>query len=162
MIETLELFIFQIVLGYCLQGLIFVLGMYTFNQQKIILKNYISASALFIVTSYIIRLLPISFGVHTIINMLILVIICIVLLKMPVFNTIRSMSIVMVFLLLSEMADLAVLTMVMGKDKFEEVMHNPLQKAITGIPSNVLFLLLITLSYYILKKKGDSNRKVSL
>ena len=161
MIETLQIIIYEYILGFCLQGFTLVFGIYTFNQQKIVLKDYLSASTLVTIITYIVRLLPISFGVHTIIHILASIFICITLLKMPAFTTIRSMSIVIVLLLGSEMIDIAFFMMIMGRERYENAMHYPLQKAITAIPANVLFLLLVTLSYYLLKKKGDSNRKVS-
>jgi hypothetical protein len=159
--ETLQLILFEYLLGYGLQAFIFIFGIYTFNRQKIEIKKYLLASIIVAAISFLVRQLPISFGVHTIFDLLASIIICILLLKMPAINTIRSMSIVFILLLASETAGLVVLSIIIGKDKLENIMNNPLQKAITSVPLNIFFLLLVALSYYILKKKGDSNRKVS-
>jgi ACR3 family arsenite efflux pump ArsB len=71
------------------------------------------------------------------------------------------MSIVFVLLLVCEIVGLATMCLVIGKDKVDNLMNNPLDKAIISVPLNLFFLLLVTLSYYLLKKKGDSDREVS-
>jgi hypothetical protein len=159
--EMLQLILFQYILGYGLQSFIFIFGIYTFNRQKIEIKKYLLASIVVAAISFLVRQLPISFGVHTIFDLLVSIIICILFIKMPAINTIRSMSMVFILLLTSEAVSLVILSVIIGKSRLEIIMNNPLQRAITGVPLNLFFLLLITLSYYILKKKGDSNRKVS-
>ena len=158
--ETLQLILFEYILGFGLQAFIFIFGIYTFNRQKIEIKKYLLASVLVAIISYIVRLMPISFGVHTIFDMIASILICILLLKMPAINTIRSMSIVIVLLLASEIVGLISVSTIFGNDRFQDIMDNSLRRAIVSVPINLLFLLLVTLSYYILKKKGDSNRKV--
>jgi hypothetical protein len=152
---------FEFLLGYMLQGFAIVLGIYTFNKQEINLKDYCLASGLVMVVSCLVRLLPISFGVHTIINMLFLFVICILLLKMPMYTTLRSMSLITVLLLLFEMVDVAVISSVVGNERFESLMQNSLHKSMIGVPANVLFMAFVVLANYIMKKKGDHHRKVS-
>jgi hypothetical protein len=159
--ETLQLILFEYILGYGLQAFIFIFGIYTFNKQKIEIKKYLLASIIVAAISFLVRQLPISFGVHTIFDMLASIIICITLLKMSAIKAIRSMSIVFVLLLVSEIIGLATMSIIIGKDKVDNLMNNPLHKAIISVPLNLLFLMLVTLSYYLFKKKGDSNRKVS-
>lgn len=159
--ETLQLIIFEYILGYTLQAFIYIFGIYTFNRQKMDVKMYLLASVLVAITSYFVRLLPISFGVHTVFDMLASVIICILLLRMPAINTIRSMSIVIVLLLASEIVGLLITSAIFGKVRFQGIMDNSLNRALVSVPINLLFLVLVIISYYILKKKGDSNREVS-
>jgi len=161
MIEIVKLILFEYIFGYGLQAFIFVFGIYTFNRQKIDFKKYLLASISVAIISFVVRQLPISFGVHTIFDMLASIIICISLLKMPAINTIRSMSIVIVILLASEIVGLLIAMSIFENDKFQTIMDNSLQRAIMSVPINILFLLLVTLSYHILKRKGDSNRKAS-
>jgi CDP-diglyceride synthetase len=159
--ETLQLILFEYILGYGLQSFIFIFGIYTFNRQKIDIKKYLLASIISTIIVCLVRLLPISFGVHIIFIMLITIIMCILLLKMPALNSIRSLSILFVLLIISEIVGVTTMSSIFGNDKFGNYMSNPLQRAIIGIPINLLFLLLVTVSYYLLKKKGDFNRKVS-
>ncbi len=164
--ELLKIIIFEYLLGYCLQGFTFVLGVFAFNRQKIVLKIYIVTSLLVIIISYLVRLLPISFGVHTIINMLFLMLICIIVLKMPAYSTIRSAMLIIVLLLICEMADIAIMSQILGKVKFESLMLIPLEKAIIGSPGAAFFTILITLTYFILnnpkKKNGENIGNISV
>jgi hypothetical protein len=159
--ETFKVIMFEFILGYMLQGFAIVLGIYTFNKQEIILKDYILASGLVMIVSCLVRLLPISFGVHTIINMMLLFIICILMLKMPMYTTLRSMSLITILLLLFEMVDVAVISSVVGSERFEELMQNPLHKSMIGVPANVLFMVFVVITNNLMKKKGDHHRNVS-
>lgn len=163
--ESLKILIFEFLLGYGLQGLIIVLGVLVFNRQKVVLKSYIFASLLVIIISYLVRLLPISFGVHTILNMLSLFLICIIVIKIPAYNAIRSALLVTVLLLICEMVDVALMIQILGQEKFETMMLGTLEKAIIGFPGALFFSLLVILAYFILnnqkKKKGDNNGNTS-
>jgi hypothetical protein len=163
--KPLELIIFEFLLGYVLQGFAIVLGIFVFNRQKIVFRSYIIASGHVIIISYLVRLLPISFGVHTVLNVLFLFLICVIVLKMPAYDTVRSALLVTMLLLICEMADVAVMVGLLGKSKFESLMSDPVEKAIIGFPGAVFFFLLVALSYTILKnhnftlKKKDEGEK---
>jgi len=164
--ELLEIIIFEYLLGYCLQGFTFVLGVFAFNRRKIVLKTYVLTSLLVTIVIYCVRLLPISFGVHTIIIMLFLILTCIIILKMPAYTTIWSAVLIIVLCLISEMAVIAVMILSLGKEKFESMMLVPLDKAIIGCAAEVLFAILIALTYFILnnsqKKKGENIGNISI
>jgi hypothetical protein len=159
--ETLEIVIFEYLLGYCLQSFAVVLGIYTFNRQKIVVKDYLLASILVTIISSLVRSLPISFGIHIIINILFLYLICVILLKMPAYKSVRSALLVIVLILSSEMVVTTIMMLGIGADKLEKLMQVPLQKLILGVSSNVVFTLLICLLNFIIMKKGDKNRKLS-
>lgn len=161
MIEILQLILLEYILGYGLQAFIIVFGIYTFNRQKIERKKYLLTSIMFAVITFLVRQLPISFGVHTIFNMLAFIIICIVLLKMPAVSTIQSMVFVVVLLLASEMIGMLIAGAIFGNSRIQNIMENTKQRALLSIPINLIFLLMVALSYYILKRKGDSNRRFS-
>lgn len=159
--ETLEIIIFEYLLGYCLQSFAVVLGIYAFNKQKVIVKDYLFASILVTIISSLVRSLPISFGIHIIINILFLYLICVILLRMPAYTSVRSALLVIVLILASEMVATTIMMICIGADKLEELMQVPLQKLILGVSANVVFTLLVSLQYYIFMKKGDKNRKLS-
>lgn len=159
--ETIKVIIVEYVLGYGLQSFAFVLGIYAFNRQKIIISNYMLASILVMIMAFLVRLLPISFGVHTLINMLFSYLICIIPLKMPAYKTIRSVSLVIAIILISEMVTTTIIMAILGNELFESLMKNSFNRSLIGIPSNILFALVVTLSYYIIMKKGDNHRNIS-
>lgn len=144
--------IFEFIFGYILQAFAFVLGVYAFNHQKIEIKKYVLLSAILFIISYFVRLLPISFGVHTVLFLLILLIICIFIVKMPIYITIRSILLLTVLLLVTEMGNVAIMINILGQKNFERMMAIPLEKAIVGLPGALTFAILIILSYFILNK----------
>lgn len=147
--EWFKIMIFEFLLGFGLQGFAIVLGIYAFTKQKLIVKDYILSSFLVISISYLVRLLPISFGIHTLLNMLFLFLVCIILLKMPAYSTIRASLIVTMLLLICEMIDVAVMIVIFGKEKFESLMLIPLAKALIGFPASILFVMITSFAYYI-------------
>ncbi len=157
--DLLKIIIFEYLFGYILQGFAIVLGVYAFNKQKLGFKKYVFASVLVIAISYLARLLPISYGVHTILNLVFLYLICTFILKMPGYSTVRSTLFVTVLLLVSEMILVAVMIGALGQDKFEALMLNPIDKAIIGAPGSIGFAIMVYVAYYILvkrkKNKGD-------
>lgn len=157
--DLLKILLFKYLFGYILQGFAIVLGVYAFNKQKLVLKEYFMASSLVIVISYFVRLLPISYGVHTILNLVFLYLICTFILKMPGYTTVRSSLFVTVLLLISEMLLVAVMISTIGQASFEKLMQNPIDKAIIGAPVSICFAVMVYIIYYTRlvrqKNKGD-------
>lgn len=63
------------------EGLLDVLAVFILTQQKFVLKKYVIISVVFIISNYLVRLLPINFGVNTMIGLLILVLLFVFLRK---------------------------------------------------------------------------------
>lgn len=150
--EIFKIIIFEYIFGYILQGFSFVLGVFTFCHQKIILKKYLLTSIAVTVIFYLVRLLPISFGVHTILDLLFLSAVSIYILKMPIYATIRSILLLTIILLASEMANVALMIGILGQEEFERKMALPLEKAIVGLPGALTFSFLIFVLHLILNR----------
>lgn len=159
--EMFKIIIFEYLLGHVLQSFIIVLGIYTFNRQKIIVKDYLLISILITILSYLVRLLPITVGVHTIVNILLTYLICVILLKMPAYATIRSTSICVVLILLCEMFVTSIVLMNVGNEQYEKLTSITIQRAYIGVLANIIFTLVVTISYFILQKTGDKHRNIS-
>lgn len=155
--DIFKTIIFEFILGYILQAFSFVLGVYAFNRQKIEIKKYVLLSVVLSIISYFVRLLPISFGVHTILFLLFLLIICIFIVKMPIYITIRSILLLTVLLLVTEMGNVAIMINILGQKNFERMMAIPIEKAIVGLPGALTFAILIILSYFILNKPAKNK-----
>lgn len=126
--DTLKLTTLFNILGFYLQGCTMLLGIYTFNRQSMVFKEYILTSVLMTILTYTVNLLPISMGVKIIINMLMLYLMCITLLKMPPYKTIRSTSLSFDLLLLCEMIVTAVMVKISGQEQFEILLNHPIQR----------------------------------
>ncbi len=158
--RIIEFMLFEFLLGYILQGFAYCLGIYAFSIRKIDSK-YIIASISLIVLSYIMRLLPVSFGVHTILILVCLFLISIFYLKLQAFAAIRSILIITVLLLMIELVSVVLINLVVGEEQVNTMMQSSLGKSIIALPSSVIFAAIVVASYFVLrkvkKKKSEEN-----
>ena len=159
--ENLELILIKYILGFALQSFLLVLGIYTFNKEKMNFRNYLSTALLVTVVTFIMKSLPISVGVQTIMNMLFLYLVCVIYLKMHPYITIRSTSLCVVLILLSEMIVTATTVMIMGQDQFQAIIKDPSQRHYIGTLANIVFAVIIISLYFILNRKGEYHRSIS-
>lgn len=159
--QNFQMILMKNLLGFSLQSFAMVLGVFTLNRQNIIFKAYIITSIFVTILSYIMKLLPISIGVQTILNMLFIYLICVIYLKMPAYTTIRSTSLCFVLILLCEMVVTGIAMSIMGKEQFEILINNSMQKYYIGVLANIIFALTIISLHYVLRRKGDNYRNTS-
>ncbi|MFA0814423.1 MAG: hypothetical protein ACC608_01395 [Anaerofustis sp.] len=135
------------------EGLLDVLAVFILTQQKFVLKKYIIISVVFIISNYLVRLLPINFGVNTMIGLLILVLLFVFFTKSDVPKLIKSTIIILITLFVCEFATVAVLTLIFGQAQLDSILLDPMQKALYGIPSTLLFAAAVYAMYYFMKKR---------
>lgn len=151
--EILEKAIFEYLLCYLAQCFIIMLGVYAFCKKKLAMPQYLVAVAMLFFCAVIIRkLLPISFGVHTLFIMMVTVLVSIWYLKFPINSSVRSGIYMTLILLLGEIINILFLNVLLGKERFVAVMGNSVTKFVYAIPSTVIALL-ITLFYYLAMQK---------
>lgn len=163
--RVIERILFQFILIYALQGFSCVLGIYALCKKEIQKKKYVSASLIISVIFCVMRILPIGFGIHTIFNAIFIFIIAILYLRLPPLPTIRALLIVLSAMLLAEFADIFILTIIFGKEKFDILMNDNLYMYILGIPPSIIFAFFTFITYYLLvskkTKKSVTNGKIS-
>lgn len=159
--EFFKLFIMKNIFGFFLQGFVLVFGIYTFNRQNIIFKDYIIASILVIILTYIMKLVPITAGVQMILNMMFLFLICIMFLKMPAYTTLRSTSFCVIIILISEMTATAIVIKSIGQEQFEVLINDSMQRYYIGVLANIIFAIIIILAHGVFRRKGDNHRNIS-
>ena len=159
--ENIEMILIKYILGFGLQSFLLVFAIYTFNRQEIIKKDFLITSMLVFMITYIMKLLPITIGVQTIMNMIFMYMVCVIYLKMQPYITIRSTSFCVVLILLSEMVVTALAVMIYGQEKFLVVVNDVMQKHYIGVFANIVFAIFIISIYFILNRKGDYHRSIS-
>ena len=156
--ETLQLILFEYVLGYVLQGFMLALGIYAFTRQPIDKKKYIITGITLSIIIYVTRLLPIIPGIHTILALVCAFLLGILFLKTPIVPTIRAILIITILLLATEFINIFVMTSIFGQEHFNSMMNDNVQKALIGMPAQIVFAILIVISYFVFKKKkSDKN-----
>lgn len=128
------------------EAFLIIWAIYLLNYKRIDLKRYI-ASSMFIATSaYLVRILPISFGVHTIINIIIYILVAVSINKINIIKAMSAVLKIIITIFICEWINVAVLDKVVKLD-LQIIFNEPLKKVIYSTPSLIMFAVLIFLFY---------------
>ena len=156
--EFLKLFFAEFLLGYILQSFTFVLALYAFTKTKFILNQYILTSLIFTVSTYFVRLLPISLGIHTLLNLLVLMALGILYLKIPVFSTMFATMSSIIIVCIYESIGLLIIESIVGQEQFLPFMSVRLNKAMVGVPINLMVTVTICACFFIIKRTRSRGK----
>lgn len=154
----LKLTLLELFLRAVPEAFLFVLGSYVFANKKIEKKPYIAGSILFAIGTYLTRLLPIHFGVHTIIVSMVYILITTSINKIPIIKAISSSMISIITLSACESLNAIILNKL--KLDMKLILNDPLKKMLYFAPSLILFAFGILLIYILMcksKKEGCKN-----
>lgn len=148
-------FLLEGILGYLLQAISFLIGMHGIARYKINVKSSAIVCVLSAILTYLIRASGLfTFGVHTMLVLLIINAACILLCRIPIRPCILGSILMMIFVLLSEVVNVGILYLLVGPSEINTVMANEVSKAAAAIPGNILLLLVSLLIYRFRHVKG--------
>ena len=146
------------------EGFIFIFAGYAFTKTLVTKKKYIISSVLLGTIGYLIRFLPIDYGVHTILSLFACIIIVITLVKIDVVRAISAAIITFILAFISEGINVLIIQFIFKADT-TAIFQNPELKIIYGIPSLIIMVVVISIFYYIMLKRNElkyvSNEKHS-
>ena len=148
-VTTLEFFLRAIP-----EAFLFVFSTYTFSKVAINKRRYILSSTLLAIIGFIVRQLPISFGVHTILALIMLIVINVSINKFDVIKAIQSVIITFIIELICEGMNILFIQYVLGLD-IEKISSNNITKLIYSSPSLIIFTVIVFSYYYILLKRQE-------
>ncbi len=123
----------------------FALAKAKFEWKRIVLMGILMA-----LTAYVIRLIPVTFGVHTIVCLGLLVFLLSYFAKVDLTRTITSVLITYIILALVETISRSILLKLLNWS-IEDVMNNELLITLTGLPEVVLlFIIAFTIKKYMI------------
>ncbi|GAA0177333.1 hypothetical protein SH2C18_05850 [Clostridium sediminicola] len=137
------------------EGFLFIFAIYVFSKSKIILSKYLLSSIAYAIIVYIIRLLPINYGVNNILGIMVSITLVVYLSKIEILKAIRAVIIVTIFQFLCEGLNIYIIHNVLKKD-INYIFSQPLMKTLYGIPSLILFFI-ITILFYKLSNRKESD-----
>ena len=143
----LKLTMFEFVIRSIPEVFVFMFAAYAFSKTKIDKKIYILSSLLLAVAVFVIRALPINYGVHTILNISFMTIISNSINKIVIISSVKAAIIMAIILFASEGINVFILKFLLG-DRLTMILSNPVLKTIYGLPS-LLILASIVIGYYI-------------
>lgn len=133
------------------EALILIWSCYLLTKTKLKLNKYIITAIIFATLNYFVRYLPIQYGLNTILAFGILIFINIKLTKIPAVKAIKVSFFVLITELICEILNLGIIKYVFKID-IARVFGNSQLKTLDGIPSLILFIIIIIIANIVLKK----------
>lgn len=129
---------------------ILIWGVHVLSRKHLNIGNYIFSSLILGILTFFVRWLPIYFGVHMIINIILMVSIMIII-GIPTIKAVCSTLIMFFILSLSEFINLLILNLLKIDISFKFL--NPVMKCILCSPSLIGTLAFIIIVYYLYNKE---------
>lgn len=133
------------------EGLFFVWAFYTLLQIKIELNKYFLSAILIIILICGVKLLPIHFGIHTLLIMVGTVTINIVINKIDIIKSILVTIGVIIIEFVSEIIDLAILQYLFKVDT-AYIFSNSKLKVLYGLPTFLFFTFFVVALKFLVNK----------
>lgn len=153
----LKLSIFDFFLRAIPESLVIILAVYTFSKTTLNYKRYFLSSIIFSIMIYIIRLLPIHEGVHTILGIIVIIVLTVNINKIDIIKSIQAVIITTILQFICEGVNVFIIQNIFQAD-INYVFNNSLLKNLYGIPSIIILACIIILYYnQLLKKKELSD-----
>ncbi|NKF07395.1 hypothetical protein J1C67_12460 [Clostridium gasigenes] len=135
-----------------------ILAIYIFSNIPINKKKYIITSLLVACIFFGVRMLPINYGVHTILGIGIMIILSVSINKIDIIKSIKAVLIYSIFQFIAEGLNIFIIQNILKED-VNEVLSNVVLKTVYGLPSLAILGFIIFL-YYIIRLKKDELTNV--
>lgn len=135
-----------------------ILAVYAFSRQTLDKKRYIIASLFYAIMVFLVRMLPISYGIHTIINVIVLIVLVYYFNKINMTVCIRSSIMTAIILYICELINMYFIQYILHLD-VEKMYTSVYIKTLYSLPSLILIAVISIISYYLLvmRKKAKNG-----
>jgi len=140
------------------EAFILIGGVHIVSRKSFDIPKYIFSSIVSSILGFFIRWLPIYFGVHMIIN-IILIISIMVIIKIPLIKAIYSTLLMFFMLSLSEVLNMVILNLLNINISMNSL--SPVIKCVVTIPSLIFLSLFIIIINYLLKSKEGKKMPIT-
>ena len=100
--RMLKVTLFETLVRGIPEALTMMLAMYAFANKKLEKKEYLISSLILVLVVYLIRLLPINYGIHTILNIFVLIFLAFNVNKIDLIVSIKASILILMILFLCE------------------------------------------------------------
>lgn len=136
------------------EAFLFIFAAYAFSRRVIDFKKYIISSLLYGLMAYIVRFLPIHYGVHTIMNVFIIIVLTVNINKIDLISSIRSAITVIILQFICEGINVLIIQYIFNVD-INYVFNDPVLKTLYGIPSIIIFAFVAIIYYIRLSRRKE-------
>lgn len=126
-------------------------GIHIFSRKTIDMFKYILSSLILAISCFIIRCLPIYFGVHTDICIMLTIIIVMFIMDIPLIKNVQGTFLLYFMLSLSETMSMLLLNNLNINTDISVL--QPIIRCIYGIPSLIIFIISVIILKFVLKNK---------
>lgn len=148
----LRLTLLEVFLRSLPEEFLIIFAVYVFSKTDINVKKYIISSILYLIAVYIIRLLPIQYGVHTILNIIVIIVLAVNINKIAIIKSIQVSIMVLILLFICEGINIFIIQYIF-KVNVINILSNTLLKVLYGIPSLVIFAATVFTYYFYLGRR---------
>lgn len=149
----LKVSVFELFARLIPEALIFMFAIYTFSKVRVEKKKYLIASSMLGISVFFVRLLPINYGVHTILNIIMVTVIANSINKINMIKAIKASIIITVLLFIIEAISVIILNSIF-REQLQVIFSNPTLKIIFGLPSLIFFEIIVGGYYIYLNKRN--------
>lgn len=145
------------------ESLMFVFNIFVIGNKKLTIKKFTLSCTVFLISIYLIRLLPISLGVNTLLMMVIMVIISFKIIGISFSKSLFPVILSVITIAIGELFNFIILQLIYGNG-YASLFKDPLSYCIYTIPSTVFMFIQITIIYIVIRinrNKKMSNGKAS-
>ncbi|MCB2339195.1 hypothetical protein [Clostridium estertheticum] len=154
----LRLNLLEVFLRVLPEEFLVIFAVYVFSKTIINVKKYIISSIIYFIAVYVIRLLPIQYGVHTILSIVVIIVLSININKISIINSIKASIITMILEFICEGINVIIIQYIFKVD-IDRVFNEPLLKILYGIPSLLVFAAIV-FTYYAYSAKNKRLKEV--
>lgn len=150
----------DLILRHIPEALLLILAGYAVSKEKVNLKLYLFSSIIISLCNFIFKSLPISTVLPIVLSAVVTILILSLINKIKTSKAILSTIICYVILIVSEGINMVLLNKIFGLDASKTFLtSNPLMKNLYGLPSLIIFALVI-ITYYLVYSR-EKTKKIS-
>ncbi|TDT61299.1 hypothetical protein [Fonticella tunisiensis] len=156
----LKLSMLELFLRTIPEGFAFILASYALGRKAIDRDRYCISALLLGITIYLVRMLPIHFGVHTIIIIMIHILLTSAINKIETIKAVSAALVSTIIMFLSEWLNVFILNSFLNI-RLEDVFKDPGMKLLYSSPSLIFFALTTIVLYRVFNKPKRGQSHVS-
>lgn len=156
----LKLSVVELFLRLIPEGFLFMFAGYVFSKVPLNKGRFVRSSIMLAIVGYLIRLLPINFGVHSILAIIAFITLSIVINKISSVKSIIAAIIIFITQFTSEFISFIIMKEMIILD-INGIMSNPIKKLIFGMPSLAMTACIVGMYYFILLKRNQLKRNLN-
>lgn len=140
------------------ESALFILASYIFSKRQLDLKRFVVSTVVYSLLVYIIRLLPIQYGINNILTVFAIIAVNIMINRIDIIKSIKIAIFIFIIQFICEGINIFILQYLFKYD-LNYIFSDAKLKILYGIPSLIIFGAILLLFYFIyIKRKGNKDK----